>query len=476
MFKLSVIRNFKVLLFLFGILSLFFLLYSNSFLPKPRLIELESFKRWSANKSPEIKVPPASDVRESPEVPTLHLRERFCIQFNLDGDMFNDQGSYKKVGSSASSCLVHFFSPQLEYEAARRFLDPIRGNVYYANSPAIMWDNGELVLVARIWLDREKYENEKNWPDNQFSDNWFYTQRFDSTMRPVSAGSILGIPTPKQWWIGDGPIEPRLFKCRGRMFVSFNAAMFFEKDFIMDYTIIWDMNRNLPIIPEIHGGTPMVNATEKGDMPRDKHWMALILDDRLYFVHNLDPLRVLNCTLDGKCMFIHQEVGRNGFVFSDVHSHLRGGTPFELYEFPYYISIAHVTMFKSKGFHRYYTAHLVVLKVNPFRVVFLSNPIKIHKRLYKMAPMVRRQYIDDGFLFPVGLIIRDKDSIEIGGHINDFNGVIIRLKGLSSLMSEIIATDSSQNLQRGPPPGTLNQHIHDTLESLTHIDLVHQKV
>jgi len=55
-----------------------------------------------------------------------------------------------------STCLVHSFSPHVERQAARRFLDPARDNVYYANSPAITWFNDELVLVSRVWLDRER--------------------------------------------------------------------------------------------------------------------------------------------------------------------------------------------------------------------------------------------------------------------------------------------------------------------------------
>ena len=52
----------------------------------------------------------------------------------------------------------------------------------------------------------------------------------------------------------------------------------------------------------------MLNATEKNDMPRDKHWMALVQNDQLYFVHNLDPLRIMHCDLDAYCESVHNEV------------------------------------------------------------------------------------------------------------------------------------------------------------------------
>jgi len=100
-----------------------------------------------------------------------------------------------------------------------------------------------------------RYEAKNDWPTNHFADNWFYTQRFDTNMQPVTSGSILGIPSPKQWWVGDGPIEPRVFTTAdGQLFVSFNLAMGFDKASQMDYTVWIDVRKNLPIIPYIEGG------------------------------------------------------------------------------------------------------------------------------------------------------------------------------------------------------------------------------
>jgi len=404
---------------------------------------------------------------------SIYATERYILEFDVGGYMFAENGRYLQISEKVKSCLIHSFSPYVEQEAARRFLDPARDNIFFANSPAITWHKNDLVLVSRVWLDREKYEPRNDWPSNHFADNWLYYQRFDAHMRPTTNGSILGIPSPKQWWVGDGPIEPRLFQCQGHIFVMFNAAMAFAQQYYMDYSIMWDIIENIPIIPKIDGGTPMANASEKDDMPRDKHWMALIDSDELYFVHNLDPLRVLHCTLTGYCRFVHKETTRSGFIFSDATSHLRGGTPFELYQWPYYISIAHTTMYKQSNNHRYYTAHIVVLRVQPYRVVYVSNDIKIHEKLYQGAPMVRDRYIDDGFIFPVGLILENVDTLAIGVHINDFSSVIIRLKGIRKLINNVIKIDKRKNPSKGPPATYLQQHIHDVLVNLTHIPMVH---
>ena len=403
---------------------------------------------------------------------TIYTKERLPFPYTQTGWMFGETGRTYYVKRDVTITMVHSFSPYVEREAARRFLDPPHDNVYFANSPAVLWHKGELILVTRIWLDREKYEPKKDWPANHFADNYLYTQRFDHHLRPVSNGSIIGIPAPKQWWVGDGPIEPRLTKVKGRVFISFNAAMAFGPNKFMDFTILWDLEQNLVIVPKISGGTPMVNATEKDDMPRDKHWMALIQNDQLYFVHNLDPLRVMKCSLEGFCDFVHNEKDKSGFIFQHHISHLRGGTPFVHYLGSYYISIAHSTMYKKGNHHRYYTAHLVVLCVRPYRIVYVSDEFHVHPQVYRDAPMVRPRWIDDGFIFPVGLIIENTDSIIIGVHVNDFSSILLRMRGVHALMQNVIQLDQRQNPKKGPPIGYLHKHIHDTQTNITKLEFV----
>jgi len=107
-------------------------------------------------------------------------------------------------------------------------------------------------------------------------------------------------------------------------------------------------------------GTPMVNATEENDMPRDKHWMGFVepgdaAKRQLHFVQNLDPLRVLCCSLEGMCHFAQRDEQlaaatkeEAGFIFRDSFSHLRGGTPFELYRWPYFIRFLYAYFTRNK--------------------------------------------------------------------------------------------------------------------------------
>lgn len=209
-------------------------------------------------------------------------------------------------------------------------------------------------------------------------------------------------------------------------------------------------------------------------MKRDKHWMSLVYNDELYFVHSLDPLRILHCKgLPAKCdcEFVYQEKIENGF--KDYAIHLRGGTPFVLYQHPYYISVAHNTLFKERTAKRYYSAHLVVVTMEPsWRVVYVSDGIQVHPQVYDSSPQERPLYIEEDFIFPVGLTVDTVNSLLIGAHANDHSAIIVRLTGVYDIMKEVIGRDKGS---KGPKAGYLQEYIHDSLETNTKLKFIHQK-
>ncbi|CAD5123065.1 DgyrCDS11445 [Dimorphilus gyrociliatus] len=404
----------------------------------------------------------------------LKTPDTYDYTFDLSGSMFNEKGASKKLTVNTISSLAHSFTPYIEHEVERRLIDPIKQQTIVANSPAIIWYKDNLLLVSRIWLVREKYEAKKNWPSNDFYDNILYTQTFDSNMSPITSGKFLGIPSPKQFWVGDGPIEPRLFEFKGEAYVSFNVAMALSRKVSVDSTVLWNYNRDIPIFPKITGGSPILRDLKNSGMKRDKHWMSLTYKDNLYFIHSLDPLRVLQCDglpLKADCKFIHQEKLQDGF--RDYAIHLRGGTPFLSYKQPYYISIVHNTLFKERTSKRFYTAHLVVLSVEPiWRIVYISDPIKLNSEIYESSPLERPLYIEEDFIFPVGLTIDTPDSILIGAHANDHSAIIIRLRGIRELMNNVIESDDSE---KGPKAGIIQEYIHDRIELTTNMRFIHEK-
>ena len=58
-----------------------------------------------------------------------------------------------------------------------------------------------------------------------------------------------------------------------------------------------------------------------------------------------------------------------------------------LYRYPYYLGVGHSTNLRNHTGHtrRVYRAHLILLTAEPeFRVVFVSDPLKVHSTIYQM--------------------------------------------------------------------------------------------
>lgn len=243
-----------------------------------------------------------------------------------------------------------------------------------------------------------------------------------------------------------------MFPFYNKTYISFNSAVYVNKK-LVDTTMLWNLDTGRFIMPELTDGQPQLTSTEK-ILPRDKHWSPYTHNGQLYMVYSLDPLRIISCDESAKCHFTQNEAGEK-YKFHDLRDSLRGGTPTLHYKDEYYITLSHSTFFKKNTFYkRYYAVNLVVLKMtgkDDHRVVYLSENIKLHPDIMNSVPMVRYEYIEDPFLFPVSLLLEDSDSIIIGGHINDHSSYLFRVKGVKNLMDKIIG-NSHKLRSKGPKP------------------------
>lgn len=107
------------------------------------------------------------------------------------------------------------------------------------------------------------------------------------------------------------------------VFFPIVSGVFSPSKVAIDSTFIWNLNEERAILPVIHGGNPMLDNTIENTMPRDKHWSAIVNHTKLYFVYNMDPLRVMDCQLGSSalCKFIHKE-GMYSTVFTKA-KHLK---------------------------------------------------------------------------------------------------------------------------------------------------------
>lgn len=417
---------------------------------------------------------PTASSREGNPMRPIRAGDKFRHRFSLSGVVFLDGNVTSYILTQVTTSLVHSFSPATEENFRAALVDPLRHEQrIYANSPAMIWtDSGKLVVIMRMWLEKEKLKLAAYRASNVLSDNYFYTQLFNDKLDPLTPGQTMGIPTKVHVEIGDGPIEPRIFSVNNHIYVTFNTGAFVSRTTMVDTTFIWDYEQHVCIVPSISGGQPMTVHHTGNRLARDKHWSAFTYKDRLYFVYNLDPLRVMHCSMPaGNCNFVHFEGPRN-YTFTQSKDTLRGGTPFVLYRHPYYLSIAHGTLFRDCArapcdWNRFYTANLVVMSVLPVhRIVYVSGDIHFHPSVAASIPIVRYRYIRYPFIFPVSLILEDYDTIAIGGHISDYSSVILRLRGLKSIMQQIEEAGGGR-ASTGPPIGSLHRLVKQSASNET---------
>ena len=324
----------------------------------------------------------------------------------------------------------------------------------------ILWNAYIHIWCCRyIWIRQSSF----------FQDNHLFTQKFDEYFRPLDNGSLVGVATGIDRNYGDGPRGPRLFKFNNKLYFTFYAGLNFKNNVIRDSTMMWDYQDNSLTPLAISGIGGLRSPSGESQAIREKHWSALVSNDTLHFVYTVDPLRILKYNGKGKCKFSYlQDSSNDDMLFNDKKHHIRGGTPYELYQWPYYISVVHSTLFalKHKG-SKHYTAHVNVLCVKTNRIIYTSGPIQAHAMVFKHFEITRPWLTKLDFIFPVGLIIEDKDSILMSVHINDRGSVVLRLRGLKAIMSAVVAREKKVKDKRAPPSGTINNYIHESVSRTT---------
>lgn len=147
---------------------------------------------------------------------------------------------------------------------------------------------------------------------------------------------------------------------------------------------IYDMNRHIKR-----------KLKTNRDMPRTEiNWIPLDVNGELYFTYSIDPLRVLKCDPNtGECKFVFEQKDSEKHPFVYSRDHLRGGTPWVLYKYPYYISMGHNVVVQTNSHYSYYNANLLVLCVNPWRLVYVSRRLQFNHDWMTSTPIVRNHTI-----------------------------------------------------------------------------------
>jgi hypothetical protein len=378
----------------------------------------------------------------------------FCRRQLLKGAMFTVARRKYQLTLHQTRTEVRTNLSYATQNSFRRMLhDPGHVTSYRATGAAILEQDGGFKLVQRIWDSSAEKRFLDNEPTlNTWPENYLFYQDLDGNYKPRSKGYILGIPTTTncrfnniKLYRTDGPMDPRLIRLnQSHVFLLFHVWKFAEVQDeenrnVEGHMFLWSFYDNSLLELDIPGFKLMTTEI---------NWSPFVNDGQLYFIYSFDPLRVLRCGLEekraGKCNFVYVQQGAFEYNFNRNEDHLRGGTPLVLFEWPYYMTFTHSQFIDPIMEELSYKAHLAVVKVEPFIVVYLSQPILLSEDIYRGIPIVRHHLISNNFFFPIGLVLLDDDRADISVHINDYSGHVIRITGLRQIMNDVIETDRRQ--------------------------------
>jgi hypothetical protein len=125
----------------------------------------------------------------------------------------------------------------------------------------------------------------------------------------------------------------------------------------------------------------------------------------------------------------------------------------------------------TKG-ERFYTMNYLLMHTNPFRVVFMSDPIPLDPDLWKLCKHPRSKFLGHDIMFPIGLIVDGPDTCVVSAHLNDQVSVLLRLTGFRVLFEAAVAMDRTANMHmhvashRLSIPGRLHRLTREQARSL----------
>ena len=365
-----------------------------------------------------------------------------CLEYSLTGTTFQGRKTTLRM-DKIKMCHLKTFGPNLTEECRKEFFDLNNNLEVMLRSPSLMWFKGDLIMTLRIRISSLSDRFPGKFPRDCFGlpCNHIYLRRYNCYLNPVGPKDIITLRAP----IEDnhkertGPHDPRLFQINNTMYSLFATGYYFSW-----ISGIWDYKKQRHYIPEFQKYLYL-----KGETIFEKNWAPLVIEDELYIIRHLDPLQIMKCKIHENCTFVKNNTDALQFKMDDRKIPLRGGTAFEPYKHPYYIGLGHGTYHeKSNSYYRHYKAHLIVLCVDPFKIVYVSDPLKLHPVLYARytGPSIW-DAVKGNFIFPTGLLVENEDSIVIGAHINDKASLLLRMEGIQRLVDNILSVDNGTRYQ-----------------------------
>ena len=369
------------------------------------------------------------------------------LSIPYSGMAFGDTKQRATPQLELTTAFVHTFSPELENTIQQRF-DPEKTADFSPMSPALIdVEGGKTILVARINVFHKPGVIRRSGGTlRKWQENLIFTRLLDRSFRPQDAGRFIFVPGLQGKY--DGPSDPRIFSFKNRLYLTFDMLNGWN-DYHHFY--MWDYTEERLIKFRI-----FENGKELPLQDWEKNWSPLVLDGELYFIYGLDPLVVLKCNTSGLCDVVYrQKVDPN----RRIHHYLRGGTPYVVYKFPYFITFAH-SHTHCDGDKRMYRAHFVVLSVEPtFRIVYVSDSLQFHPKVMGRRALPFFFPCFDSYVFPVSINLRGQDIVDFGAHLNDNESIVLRVQGIKRTFDQVIVEDTDLDPTTGPKPGVVQDYL-----------------
>ena len=379
-------------------------------------------------------------------------REEYRRSFKIGGYVFKPNDTSYINPHVITTALVHNFSSFIEAEVQKRTLDPFHDASYCAISPAL--ENSHEGYLMAFLVHRCPHVVHKRGVLGS-SNNLVFVQKYDKELRSQGYGYFLGFSYHRIDKFGGGPHDPRAFTINGTVYLLFRASVYANRAARLSKQkpILWDLTENLPKIAILRNNRLGARLQK---LLRDKNWMPLVDNNQLYFVQSLDPVLVLSCTLDAVCTYIENVDSVNNTL--NQSTHLMGGSQFQLWRYPYYIAAVQSRYSNNLG-NDIYAAHLAIISLPHFRLVFFSEALQLNESLYKSTPSHHAFNSTWEIFFPVSLLLESQDSVLVGGHINYAISILVRVRGIQKIMEDIIKTDSAANPLALKPQPTVVQYF-----------------
>ena len=351
-----------------------------------------------------------------------------CIEYDLHGTIFGNNGTMAPH-DKVKMCHLKTFDT-VDNDTVKAFIEFRETLHFILQSPSFIWLNDKLVMTLRLMFQYPTWRG-----CFKFLCNHIVFGYYDEFLNPIGQTELITLRTPMvNDQVKSGPHDGKLFQINGALYSLFATG--YRDSWISS---IWDYHKQQFFTPELQK-----TLLEKKPAIFEKNWVPVIIKDELYIIRFFDPLQVMKCKIHEGCTFVKNNTDALKYEMDEENTPLRGGTKFELYKYPYYIGIAHGTYLH--GHFRRYEVYLVVLCVDPFRLVYVSDHLKIHPDLFR-GKKARWKALFGDFIFPTGLILEDQNSIVIGAHANDVFSMLLRLDGIQPIIEAVIINDEGSSYQ-----------------------------